>query len=424
MNNPQRRLPPVVHVAGTNGKGSVIAHLGAMLEAAGYRVHAYTSPHLVHFRERIRLAGRVIAEDELAATLHECECANGEAPITFFEITTAAALLAFAEHPAEVLLLEVGLGGRLDATNVIERPLLTAITPVAMDHMHFLGDSLAAIAGEKAGILKRGVPAVIGLQPAAAALAIAARAAHLGAPLSLWGEAWRARAESGGMRYRSRRRGLALPSPALAGRHQIDNAGLAIACLDHMGEFEVSAEAIRRGLSTVEWPGRLQRLSPSPLGSLLPPGTEIWLDGGHNAGAGEALAATLRQWAHADRVAGPGPGPRPLYLVVAMLSAKRPVAFLEPLAPLVSATVGIAMPGDAAGFGAAEIAAAAQSAGIAARPADSLVEALAAIAAMADTGPPPRVLICGSLYLAGKVLAGEDLGELMPRADTTRAPAA
>ena len=424
LRHPERRLPPVVHVAGTNGKGSVIAFLAAILEAAGYGVHAYTSPHLISFSERIRIKGRVIAEGELAAALSQCERANGEAPITFFEITTAAALLAFAEHPADVLLLEVGLGGRLDATNVIQRPLLTAITPVAMDHMHFLGDSLAAIAGEKAGILKPGVPALIGPQPAQAARAIAARAAQLDAPLRLWGEAWRARAAPGGMFYRSRRRRLELPSPALAGRHQIDNAGLALACLDHMTGFEAGGEAIRRGLVTARWPGRLQHLMASPLETLLPPGAEIWLDGGHNAGAGEALAATLEEWGQAEGAAGHGP--RPLYLVVAMLSAKRPVAFLEPLAPLARAVLGIAMPGRAAGFGAAEIAAAARAAGIAARPAGSLTEALVAIDGMAGAGAgaPPRVLICGSLYLAGKVLAGEDLGPLMPRSDTTRAPAA
>ncbi len=412
----------MVHVSGTNGKGSVIAHLAAILGAAGYRTHVYTSPHLIRFAERIRLADRTIDEDELAAVLSACERANGEAPITFFEITTAAAFVAFAERRADVLLLETGLGGRLDATNVIERPLLTAITPVAMDHMHYLGDDLATIAAEKAGILKAEVPVVIGRQPPAAARAIADRAKRVGAPMRPWGRAWRAQSHSGGMTYSAGRRRLELPTPALAGEHQIANAGMAIACLEAMAGFEVAPAAIHQGLLRVEWPGRLQRLGPGRLSRRLPPGAELWLDGGHNPGAGEALAATFRAWARDDRARGSPPSP--LYLVVGMLSSKQPTDFLAPLAPLSAGAFGIAIPDEGASLSAPEVTAGARAAGLAARPADSLGQALEAIAKACAGAPPPRVLICGSLYLAGKVLASEDFEVLTPRADTSRAPAA
>jgi dihydrofolate synthase/folylpolyglutamate synthase len=421
LGNPERRLPPVVHVSGTNGKGSVIACLAAILGAAGYRAHVYTSPHLIRFAERIRLADRTIDEDELAAVLSVCEHANGEAPITFFEITTAAAFVAFAERQADVLLLETGLGGRLDATNVIERPLLTAITPVAMDHMHYLGDDLATIAAEKAGILKAEVAVVIGRQPPAAARAIADRAKRVGAPMRPWGRAWRAQSRSGGMTYSAGRRRLELPSPALAGEHQIVNAGMAIACLEAMAGFEVAPEAIPQGLLRVEWPGRLQRLGPGRLSHRLPPGAELWLDGGHNPGAGEALAATLRAWARNDRARGVPP---PLYLVVGMLSSKRPTDFLAPLAPLAAGAFGIAIPDEGASLSAPEVTAGARAAGLAARPADSLEQALEAIAKACAGAAPPRVLICGSLYLAGKVLASEGFEVVTPRAGTSRAPAA
>src|SRR5579884_169620 len=260
LGNPQDRLPPVVHVAGTNGKGSVVAALRACLEADGRRVHAYTSPHLVRFHERIRLAGTLIAEEALVALLEECERANGETPITFFEITTAAALLAFARTPADVVLLEVGLGGRLDATNVVRRPAATAITPISLDHQAFLGDTIAAIAGEKAGILKRGAPAIVAPQPPEAACVIAERAAAVGAPLYRWEREWRAWPANGGMRYEGRHWRLDLPPPSLFGPHQIVNAGTAIACLEHLTALPVSAAAIANGLRHIEWPARLQRL--------------------------------------------------------------------------------------------------------------------------------------------------------------------
>src|SRR5215212_7315431 len=260
LGNPQERLPPTVHVAGTNGKGSTVATLRACLEAAGYRVHVYTSPHLVRFNERIRLAGQVIDEDALLAVLEECERANRDEPITFFEITTAAAFLAFTRTAADIVLLETGLGGRLDATNVLGRPAVTAITPVSLDHQAFLGDTIAAIAGEKAGILKPGVAGVIGPQPGDAEAVIEARAAAIGAPLHRWRTEWRCEANGDGMRYEGVRWAFDLPSPSLPGAHQITNAGAAIACLEQLSGFSLPRDAIAAGLRQVEWPARLQRL--------------------------------------------------------------------------------------------------------------------------------------------------------------------
>jgi len=288
--------------------------------------------------------------------------------------------------------------------------------------MHYLGDDLATIAGEKAGILKTGVAAVIAQQPPAAARAIAAQARRVGAPMRAWGRDWRAVSAAGTMVYSAGRRRLELPLPALAGEHQVANAGMAIACLEAMTGFEVTPEAMGRGLVTVEWPGRLQRLGAGPLSRLLPPGAELWLDGGHNPGAGEALAATLATWRERERAAGAAPPP--LYLVVGMLNSKRAADFLAPLAPLAAAAFGIAIPDEGASLSAAEVTAGAAAAGLAARPADSLDGALAAIAAASAGAVPPRVLICGSLYLAGKVLAREGLEALTPPAGTSRAPAA
>src|SRR5947208_1337665 len=283
LGNPQDRLPPVIHIAGTNGKGSTVATLRACLEAAVYRVHVYTSPHLVRFHERIRLAGQLIKEDSLLALLEECERANAGAPITFFEITTAAAFLAFARVPADIVLLETGLGGRLDTTNVVRHPAVAAITPVSLDHQAFLGDTVAAIAGEKAGILKPGVPAVIGPQPDDAAGVIEARAAAIGAPLYRWQKEWRCDPQpppaAGGMRYEGGRWRLDLPLPALAGLHQTANAGTAIACLEQLSGFSLPASAISDGLRHIDWPARLQRLTRGPLVAMLPAGSELWLDG-------------------------------------------------------------------------------------------------------------------------------------------------
>ncbi len=397
IGNPERFLPPVVHVAGTNGKGSTIAYLRAMLEAAGRRVHVYTSPHLVRFNERVRLAGRLIDEHALVALLEECEQANGGEPITFFEITTAAAFLAFTRHPADILLLETGLGGRLDATNVVERPRLTVLTPISFDHMQHLGNSLAAIAGEKAGIMKPGVPAVIGPQPPEAARVFEARGRDLGVPLRRAGIDWHVAPDpAGGLLFRAGEDAWRLPSPALPGAHQVVNAGIAIACAAHLGGFGLDEVAVGRGLREVEWPARLQRLARGPLVAMLPAGWEIWLDGGHNAAAGAALADFVAAW----RREAPE---RPVHLVFGMLETKDPAAFLRPLAPLVRSVRAVDIPGEHAGLPAEKGAAIARALGIEAGASADIDGAVAAIiAAPAGRG---RILVCGSLYLAGAVLA-------------------
>ncbi len=398
LGHPEAALPPVVHVAGTNGKGSLIAFLRAMLEAAGQRVHVYTSPHLVRFHERVRLAGSLIEEAELLALLEECEAANGEEPITYFEITTAAAFLAFARTPADYLLLETGLGGRLDATNVVAQPRLTAITPVSMDHMQYLGNSLAEIAGEKAGILKPGVACVVGEQMPEAQEVIAARGEVVGAPIFLAGRDWAWRQEHerlvidcGG------ESAIVLPLPCLGGRHQLANAAHAVACMAHLADIAVGPDHMAQGLQSVEWPARLQKLSRGPLFEALGEGWQVWLDGGHNGAAGRALAETL--------AAGPGNGEAPLHLVFGMLNTKTSDAFLEPFAGLAESLMAVAIPGEAASLSAEEAAAAARGVGLQATTAENVPMAVRQIAeAHPPDGPPGRILICGSLYLAGQVL--------------------
>ncbi|HJO97530.1 MAG TPA: folylpolyglutamate synthase/dihydrofolate synthase family protein [Rhodospirillales bacterium] len=394
LGDPQDGLAPVVHVAGTNGKGSVIALLAACLEAAGFTVHVYTSPHLVRFNERIRVAGRVLADDALAALLEECETFNAGASVTFFEITTAAAFLAFARAPADVVLLETGLGGRLDATNMVARPRLTILTPIAMDHEHFLGDTLEAIAGEKAGILKSGVTCVSSAQHAVAARVIGARAATLDAPLLREGAEWTVVRDGDHLIFEAAGRGRRLPLPALAGAHQVHNAGTALAGLSQLAEFDVDVAAQAQGLSGVEWPGRLQLLSGVRLATLLPQDWELWLDGGHNPDAGKALAAHAREWSD-----------RPLHLVIAMMETKDRAGFLRPLAEVAERVRCVAIPNQKVSLGAVELAAAARAVGMDAEPASDLNEALGILAG--GGGKPARVLICGSLYFAGAVL-GED----------------
>ena len=390
LGHPERHLPPVIHVAGTNGKGSTVATLRACLEAAGYRVHVYTSPHLVRFNERIRVAGSLVEEEPLAALLRECEQVNGETPITFFEITTAAAFLAFARHPADATLLEVGLGGRFDATNVIDRPAATVLTPISIDHQRFLGNTVAAIAFEKAGILKPGVTAVVGPQPADAAEVIATRAGDVGAPLYRQGLDWRAEPGASGLRYEGKRWRLDLPAPSLLGRHQIDNAGAAIATLEGLPQFELDTAALAQGLRTIEWPARLQHLTRGPLVALLRKGSELWLDGGHNQAGGEVLALQAAAWRD-----------RPLHLVFGMLSTHDAEGFLRALAPYAQSLGTVAIPGEAASRTAEDSAAAGRAAGLDARVFASVHEAIAAAAA---APAPSRILICGSLYLAGHVL--------------------
>jgi dihydrofolate synthase / folylpolyglutamate synthase len=392
LGDPQDRLPPVVHVAGTNGKGSTVAYLRAVAEAAGYRAHVYTSPHLVRFNERIRVAGSLVEDDFLGELLAEVERVNAGRPITFFEVTTAAAFLAFARVKADIVLLEVGLGGRLDATNVIRRPAVCAIAPVSFDHPDFLGDSVSKIAREKAGIFRAGVPAVIGPQPADAALAIDDCAAAVGTPLFRAGHEWRLEPRDGGFRYVGRAT-LDLPLPALPGRHQLDNAGLAIAAIEHLTGFAIEPSHIAEGLRRVEWPARLQRLRHGPLVALLPAGGELHLDGGHNESGGAALA----DWA-ATRDDG-----KPLDVVLAMRSTKAADAFLARLAPHVRRLRSLSFPAEPGWLPAETVAALARGAGIA----DATVapDAATAVADLVALWPgPARILICGSLYFAGHIL--------------------
>ncbi|MGE0715182.1 MAG: folylpolyglutamate synthase/dihydrofolate synthase family protein [Alphaproteobacteria bacterium] len=391
LGRPQDALPPVFHVAGTNGKGSTCAYLRAALEASGRRVHVFTSPHLVRFNERIRLAGELIGDDALVALLDEVERVNAGEPITFFELVGAAAFLAFARIPADALVLEVGMGGRLDATNVVARPAATVITPVSLDHMAFLGDTVAAIAREKAGILKPGAPAVIGPQAPEAAAVIARQARAVGAPLLRAGEEWTIAETATGLRYEGPRWQLDLPFPALPGRHQHGNAGGAVAALEAF-DLGMDPAALAAGLTRVEWPARLQRLTRGPLARMLPPGGELWLDGGHNAACAEAVAAAVADWP-----------PMPLHLVFAMLDNRDPRAFLAPLASLVTSVSTVAIPGEHKSWSTEALVEAAAAEGL---PAAGFADVDAAVRSIASAGgAPPRILVCGSLYLAGLVLA-------------------
>ncbi|MES2846646.1 MAG: folylpolyglutamate synthase/dihydrofolate synthase family protein [Pseudomonadota bacterium] len=386
LGNPERRLPPVIHIAGTNGKGSTQAMIRAGLEAGGDRVHAYTSPHLARFHERIRLAGELISEPALTALLDECVQANGPDDITFFEITTCAALLAFARTPADWTLLEVGLGGRLDATNVIDSPALTIITPVSIDHQQYLGETLPEIAGEKAGILKRGVPCIVGPQAEEGLAVIERRAARLGAPLLVHGQHWHAFEDRGRLIFQDETGLLDLPLPNLPGPHQIQNAGAAIAALRNLGRDEAACEA---AVTRAVWPARMQRLRSGPLVASAPQ-VELWLDGGHNPAGGQAIAATLARMLQRDT-----------YLICGMLNTKDVTGYMRPLAPHVTRLHAVSIPGEKNTLPSDATRDAARAAGIEAVTAPSVAQALAEIAA---TAPTARVLICGSLYLAGSVL--------------------
>ena len=386
LGNPQDHLPPVIHVAGTNGKGSTQAMIRAGLESAGKVVHAYTSPHLARFHERIRVAGELISEPALTALLDECYAANGDAPITFFEITTCAAFLAFARTPADYLLLEVGLGGRLDATNVVANPALTIITPVSLDHQQYLGETVDLIAAEKAGILKRGVTCVVGPQMEAGLASIEARAARLGCPLLTAGQHWHSFEDRGRLVFQDETGLLDLPLPNLPGPHQIENAGAAIAALRYLG---FDADACEAAVTRAFWPARMQRLRQGPLVDAAP-GVELWLDGGHNPSAGQAIAATLARLPS-----------RPTYLICGMLNTKDVRGFMAPLTGLANELHAVSIPGEANTLPAEVTAEAARAAGLNARTAPSVAEALRDIAAR---DPEARVLICGSLYLAGSIL--------------------
>ena len=404
LGHPERKIPPVIHVAGTNGKGSTVAFMRAVLEAAGRSVHVYTSPHLVRFNERFRIGarnpegsggGRLVSDEALAAVLEECERANGAEPITVFEIETAAAFLLFSRNPADVTLLEVGLGGRLDATNVIETPLACAITPVSMDHLEFLGDTIEKIAAEKAAILKRNVPAAIAPQSDAVLAVIESEAKRVRAPLRVCGEHWSVHGEHGRLVYQDDDGLLDLPVPKLHGRHQVENAGTAIATLRAAG-LALPLAAFEAGIARAEWPARMQLLSQGRLRALAPLESELWLDGGHNADGGRAVAAAIGDLE--ERV------PRPLVLIVGMLSTKDNAGFLRNFSGIARRVIAVPVPRQEKSVPAESLVDTARGVGLPAESRDTLEAALAAVVRM-DLAPAPRILITGSLYLAGEVLA-------------------
>jgi dihydrofolate synthase / folylpolyglutamate synthase len=398
LGNPEKRLPPVIHVAGTNGKGSTIAFMRAMLEATGARVHAYTSPNLVRLNERFRLGrpggGVLVSDAELIDALETCERANGDAPITVFEIETAAAFFLFASHPADVLLLEVGLGGRLDATNVVPQTLASVITPISMDHVDFLGDTLEKITGEKAAIMRRGTPAVIGRQTEGPQAVLIRHAEEVGAELHVAGQDWAASEERGRLVYQDRHGLLDLPSPRLFGRHQIDNAGLAVATLRAAG-FGMPTDAYEQGVQGAEWPARMQRLTTGLLVREAPAGSEVWLDGGHNPEGGRIAAAALGDLE--ERVS------RPVVLIVGMLATKDLDGFLRNFSGLARRLIAVPIASDKS-LPPDVIAQAARAVGIPADAVGGISAAFGSVAAL-DLRPPPRILVTGSLYLAGEVLA-------------------
>ena len=406
LGHPEQQLPPVVHVAGTNGKGSLIAFLRAIAEAQGARVHVYTSPHLVNFHERIVLAGAdggaPIKEPMLVECLAQAEAANSGELVTLFEITTAAAFLAFASTPADLLLLETGLGGRLDATNVVAKPLATAITPISIDHVSFLGDTIAAIAGEKAGILKPGVPCIVARQELAALAVIEARAAALGAPLHEAGRDFDVFEQHGRLVFQTASALLDLPLPRLNGRHQIDNAGAAIAVASLVFGDALTMPALERGMTQAQWPARLERLVPGALYDYVGEGTELWLDGGHNAAGGKVIAQALAEFD--ERV------PVPMHLIWGMMETKDAHAFIAPFKGLVERVYTVPIREEENAFTAEDLAAIAAAEGFEVVAASSVPNALMRSRA-ALGGRPARVLICGSLYLAGHVLKLHAAGE-------------
>lgn len=400
LGHPERKLPPIIHVAGTNGKGSTVAFMRAMLEAGGKRVHVYTSPHLVRFNERIRLAapsggGRLVDDATLDDALTECERVNAGETITFFEITTAAALLLFSRHPADVLLLEVGLGGRLDSTNVIAHPRVSTITPISLDHADHLGDMVEKIAAEKAGIIKRGAPVVVAPQTDDAFRVIERQAAKLRAPVHACGQSWMTSEEHGRLVYQDEDGLLDLPPPKLPGRHQFVNAGTAIASLRVAG-FRLPASAYESGLLKADWPARMQRLTHGKLPSLVPTGSEIWLDGGHNPDGGRVIAATLADIE--ERV------PRPLVLIVGMLTTKDFAGYLRNFSGLARHLFAVPVPKADKPLPPEVITQTARDIGLSAETSSDVETALTAVVKL-PLDMPPRILICGSLYLAGEVLA-------------------
>ena len=396
LDHPERKLPPVIHVAGTNGKGSTVAYLRAILEAAGLKVHVYTSPYLVRLNECVRLAGTLVGDDALRDALLECERANGGEPITEFEMKTAAAFLLFAKVPADVLLLEVGLGGRLDSTNVVETPLACVITPIGIDHIEFLGNTLIQIAGEKAGIIKRGVPVISAEQLPEAQAVIEQRAKQMRSPLHAAGQDWHVSVERGRLVYQDERGLLDLAAPRLFGRHQFDNAGLAIATLRTQTLFRIDNAAYERGVTGAEWPARMQRLTSGKLIDQAPRDAEVWLDGGHNADGGRVAAAALGDLE--ERVS------RPLVLIVGMMGNKDAKGFLANFAGLTRHIIVVPIPDTENAMPPDVLADAVRALGMRVEAAPDVAAALQSLTRLAYE-IPPRILIAGSLYLAGHVLA-------------------
>jgi len=395
--NPHLRLPPVFHVAGTNGKGSTCAFLRSIMEAAGYKVHVYTSPHLVIFHERIRISGELITEDHLVGLLTECENYPAREDVSDFEAATACAFKAFAETQADFTILETGLGGRLDATNVVPKPLATLITRLSYDHRDYLGDTLTQIAGEKAGIMRAHVPCFVSRQYEDESInSLVSEAQKRHAPLHVGGKDWRTTMHDNGFSFEDSARYFNLPAPALPGAHQYENAALAIAALSVLPD-QLTEKQIALGLQKVDWPARLQPIKTGALAQLLEGGAELWLDGGHNDSAGEVLAAQAEQWRCED-----GPNPHPLCLVFGMLKTKQPQEFLKPLAPYVNALKTVAIPNQSIGCDAVELAGHARVCGIAESEASASIQD--ALQKLSADFPQARILICGSLYLAGHVL--------------------
>ncbi len=391
LHNPHKRLPPVIHVAGTNGKGSLVAYLHFIFEAAGYRVHRYTSPHLVHFSERILLQGKPIENDYIEKLFRHISPVLEQQQATFFEAVTAAAFVAFSEKPADILLLETGLGGRLDATNVIEKPVVTAITPISMDHMEYLGDSLEKITAEKIGIIKRGVPCVVGRQLGEVAQLIMQRAASLDAPVFMLGREWNVENHH----YISSRRNILL-TPALVGEHQYDNAATAVACIEMLPQFTITDEQIQAGLKNAVWPARLQHLTNHPYCDLLPPEMELWLDGGHNQQGGEVLGKWIEQQSKDKKI----------YLVCGMIKGKDIKGFMQPFSKYISLLCAVTITNEATSQSSDLIAGEASELGIKAKSCASVEEALKLISEHANSNKDQRSMtcICGSLYLSGRVL--------------------
>ena len=391
LGNPHKSLPPVIHIAGTNGKGSTLAFMRAIAEAAGLNVHAYTSPHLVRFNERIRINGKIISDQYLLELITEVEHVNGNAPITFFEITTAIALIAFSRISSDLVLLETGLGGRLDATNVISRPIVTALTPISHDHAGFLGNDLKNIAREKAGIIKSGVACITAKQEPSVLKVIKHTAEDKDAPLSIEGQDWWVAIKGNNLSIMSPEGQINPPLPNLVGPHQIQNAGLGIVTLAALGDKRINRQAVERGIKRADWPARMQRLTRGPLCEKLPKNWELWLDGGHNPAAGEAIAATLGTITD-----------RSVHLIVGLLNTKSPVEFLAPLLQYSKSLTAIEILDSDSSFSANEILEAAKKIGFQAKTAKSISTAIRKI--ITEEKLPSMILICGSLYLAGNIL--------------------